>query len=463
MSSQSQAKRKKPPYGPMVTAHQISFPNQAPQPYYNEQEKQQIQSHQNYYKVVPKNKGKRAQKKEKPKSTDPDSESEEESSSSASSLSEFIPPAPSGSSQKTNNPPKKQPNMALQSNSHHLTAKDLEESKESKGLLSKIADTAKSVVGVEAHKPKLKNTRITIELPRDILTAFFLLRLPRDKSRGIDPKDLPKGQKELPSYWNDFSLYGKMCLWMTVLLPYTIQWFVLCVLVEDLVSTWDQLRERNVEDDFYYNTCAFAILFLYMWKDLASFYFSVYRYITYLQKRKGGITKNLTKAVAAAGDMVVAAADNITEDTPNDKIHRVHVPEESKDVSEAAKVVAEDVGTVVKFIEFRLGLLSVVFLYLGLTCYSLLNIPLQPSLVEKLEVSLSIFFVLEVDDWAYELFIAQANILDDDEFDVNIIVKKDRKGVVKKQQKHLAITLIVVIVSTMFFWLLGWAVNQFSA
>ena len=110
--------------------------------------------------------------------------------------------------------------------------------------------------------------------------------------------------------------------------------------------------------------------------------------------------------------------------------------------------------------EYRL--LSVVFLYVGLTCYSLLSIPSAESLVEKLEVSLSIFFVLEVDDWAYELFIAQANLLDDEEFDVEVIVKKDREGFVRRQQKHLATTLIVVLLSIWGFWILGWLVEEFS-
>ncbi len=65
-----------------------------------------------------------------------------------------------------------------------------------------------------------------------------------------------------------------------------------------------------------------------------------------------------------------------------------------------------------------------------------------------------------MDDWAYELFIAQANILDDEEFDVHVVVKKDRKGFVQKQQKHLATTVILVISSIVAFWVLGWGLNQ---
>ena len=49
-----------------------------------------------------------------------------------------------------------------------------------------------------------------VELPRDILTAFFLLRLPRDQSR----RGIPKGEKADPM-WHDFSKWGRECLYVT--------------------------------------------------------------------------------------------------------------------------------------------------------------------------------------------------------------------------------------------------------
>ena len=51
------------------------------------------------------------------------------------------------------------------------------------------------------------------------------------------------------------------------------------------------------------------------------------------------------------------------------------------------------------------------------------------------QVSLSVFVVLEVDDWAYDLFIGQENILDDEEFNVRVFIKKDRDEFVRKQEK----------------------------
>ena len=87
----------------------------------------------------------------------------------------------------------------------------------------------------------------------------------------------------------------------------------------------------------------------------------------------------------------------------------------------------------------------------------------------------------EVDDWAYELFIAQANILEDEEFDVQVIVKKDRQGFVRRQERvelslcvcdtcaalntvclrqHLRYTLILVVGSILGFWGISMALGQ---
>lgn len=68
--------------------------------------------------------------------------------------------------------------------------------------------------------------------------------------------------------------------------------------------------------------------------------------------------------------------------------------------------------------------------------------------------------MLEVDDWAYELFIAQADILDDDEFDVVIVVQKNKEEIWKEKQKKLAWTFSIVVSSIMFFWILGWVISQ---
>jgi len=402
--------KKKLPAFPITPAKQISFEQQKPVPYYNDDEKALLAQTNDYYSGQPAGPPPEAYNKAKKGGQSVHSEQKYEHVRDSSKLQD----------------------------KHDG---DNDESA-AKGLLNKMT-TAIGLGDKDKPKPKMKTTRVTIELPRDVLTAFFLLRLPRDMSRGVDVKALPRGQTELPPYWVEYDLSGKVCLWLAVLMPYIIQWFVTAVLMQELVVRWDELQEQSPQGDFWYNTVAFAILFLYMWKDLASFYYSVWRYIQYLQKQKGGFTDQLKHAVAASAEVAVNTTKNaVGSGADADE----HATEEAK----------ETVGTAVKFIEFRLWLLSVIFLYLSLTAYSLISIPLQEGLIDKLEVSLSIFFILEVDDWAYELFIAQPNILDDDEFDVTVITKKERVGLIKERQRKLLVTLVLVVSSVFVFWLISW-------
>lgn len=115
------------------------------------------------------------------------------------------------------------------------------------------------------------NSESTIiqELPRDILTAFFLLKLPRDDSRCR----MAVGEKA-PPYWEDFSCMGRFYLWCAVLLPYAIQFFVLGALGKEIPQLWEEF-DVPILQDLWWNTTAFSVLFVYMFKDLVSFYSSV--------------------------------------------------------------------------------------------------------------------------------------------------------------------------------------------
>eukprot|EP01083_Nonionella_stella_P008480 24482_1 len=421
---------------PIAPAKQIRS-SQPVEPYFSPQQKKELEAHKREFKGSHKLASGPARASVKSSSYDMD-DSDDSSTN----------PTSKNRSSKKRSSKKALPNPPERSGrSSTSTNKDQEEeSKESKGLLSKVVDTAKSVVGAKQEKKKIVETSVVIELPRDILTAFFLLRLPRDDSRRKVLKD-----QEREPFWNDYSFMGKVYLWICVLMPYFVQWFVLIALLNELGDKWDELQQ-NEPGDFWWNTIAFAVLFLYMWKDLAQFYFSVWYYIAWLQSKRGGILSNLKDAAVAVKDVTV-------ESTKERKGTFAEVKKEEK-AKELKEEAVEETKTAIQFIEFKLWLISVVFLYIGLTCYSLLSIPFEESLVDKLEISLSIFFVLEVDDWAYELFIAQANILEDEEFDVVIKVKKDRKGVVKQQEGHLLKTILLVMVSTFGFWILGWALHQ---
>merc|ERR550539_2070933 len=92
-------------------------------------------------------------------------------------------------------------------------------------------------------------TELILELPRDILTAFFLLRLPRDHSR----YGIAKGESKAPK-WHEYSRWGKLCLWCSVLLPYFVQFYVMGVLLGDLNDTLSDLESTDLFDNFAANT-----------------------------------------------------------------------------------------------------------------------------------------------------------------------------------------------------------------
>eukprot|EP01084_Bolivina_argentea_P245009 410325_1 len=149
-------------------------------------------------------------------------------------------------------------------------------------------------------------------------------------------------------------------------MPYGVQWFVLFNLLSESIEMWKMNRlfseevlmySYDAQNDVLFNIVAFATLFLYMWKDLAIFYSSVWRYISYLQRKRGGIFSNLRDAAVAATEVAVEKAKGGIR---------------SKDMTKNA---AEGTKTAMQFTEFKLWLINVVLLYVGLTCYSLISIP----------------------------------------------------------------------------------------
>ena len=429
-------KKKKQSY-PIIQAHRISFKEQTPEAYYTKDEKKQLAAHQKQSNIY-------GTSSEPASSIDVPQSVYNPIKTMGPNIVEDDATSDDGDDDDENESTSKQQTHKLKKSKNNEKEKETESTDDNKGLLKKAVTIVKEAVQSKEEKKEIIRTRVVIELPRDILTAFFLIRLPRDASRGVSKSSEEYGT----THWADYNFVGKTFLWISVLMPYMVQWFVLAILLTELADKWEDVQQVDSSIDFWYNTVAFTVLFLYMWKDVAAFYFSVWRYIEWLQKRKGGIMKNLKEAVVDATEVakaVVAAGNDETEDT---------------------QLVAEDVADEMKvafqFIEFRIWLLSVVFLYLGLTLYSLLSIPLEEGLLGKMEVSLSVFFVLEVDDWAYQLFFAQANILDDEEFDVKIILEKDRNAFQKQKQKQLATTVVLVVSSILACWAAGWGINELN-
>ena len=63
-------------------------------------------------------------------------------------------------------------------------------------------------------------------------------------------------------------------------------------------------------------------------------------------------------------------------------------------------------------------------------------------------MAISIFFILEVDDWAYQLFIGYNMILRDSDFDIELQAQRqDHDKQLKRNKLHLWISLAVIIFS----------------
>ena len=67
------------------------------------------------------------------------------------------------------------------------------------------------------------------------------------------------------------------------------------------------------------------------------------------------------------------------------------------------------------------------------------------GIADELAVAINIFFVLEIDDWASELFVIGPGVLDDQQFDVTVPVSKEN-GHCKMREKRLQrVTLLLVV------------------
>merc|ERR1712218_44022 len=74
----------------------------------------------------------------------------------------------------------------------------------------------------------------------------------------------------------------------------------------------------------------------------------------------------------------------------------------------------------------------------GFALYSLVEIAATDTgITDKLEVAIQIFFVLEIDDWACELFILRTGVLEDEQFDVDVKLPQNNEEREKSVEKNL--------------------------
>eukprot|EP01084_Bolivina_argentea_P140906 247647_1 len=250
------------------------------------------------------------------------------------------------------------------------------------------------------HNP-IEPTIETFELPRDVLVAYFLIRLEND---GKD------------SLWGQYSACGKLGIIFAVLTPILIQYFVACTLIAglDIWNAIEQMTDTAVIE-VWYNTITLAILFIYMFRDVHGYTANVWKFIGRVEEEQKVEYNPLHRSRLKNIGTILKRWDYHELDP-----RQINVEKQKRRAM---------------FIEFRLLILAVLVLYGILTFYSLVQIAYTDELADKLEVSLSIFFLLELDDWSYDLFISQNGILEDNQFDVEfpLVIKKNKNKFEKKR------------------------------
>ena len=96
----------------------------------------------------------------------------------------------------------------------------------------------------------------TLELPRDVLTAYILIRL--------------------NGTWDKLSTWSKGCIAFGFCFSWFAQFTVFASLITDTVlSFWGEFEVSFSGEDFLFNLVAISALFMYLWKDLMAYYNSV--------------------------------------------------------------------------------------------------------------------------------------------------------------------------------------------
>ena len=289
----------------------------------------------------------------------------------------------------------------------------------------------------ESEEEIKESVEMVIELPRDILTAWILCRL--------------NGR------WDDLGKCGKASIMMGLIGVYIIQYMVFAAYVTNI--DYHQLAVSDTDSGtWWYTLVALCVLFMYLWRDVISFYNSVWFWVEFMRnggQDKGafkslsrfkdikGLGSGLVSGVKGAGSGVLAKAKDAGSGMKN-------IGSGMKNLGSGMKNMGSGVmglGSSTKWWQFRLGLLSVFVLYFGFAMYSIVAIGGGEDLLDKIEVAISVFFVLEIDDCACELFILGPGVLDDGDFDVSITIEESQKDANDRVERRLKWTSIIVFTS----------------
>merc|ERR1719295_112867 len=109
------------------------------------------------------------------------------------------------------------------------------------------------------------------------------------------------------------------------------------------------------------------------------------------------------------------------------------------------------------FTPLKVFLVSTFVLYAGFALYSLVEIANTDSgITDKLEVAINIFFVLEIDDWACELFVLGPGVLDDDDFDIDITIAESEEEYAKDVESSLKWRSGLLVVSILLCYAMSY-------
>eukprot|EP01083_Nonionella_stella_P090899 254052_1 len=252
-----------------------------------------------------------------------------------------------------------------------------------------------------------------LELPRSILTAYIIIQINND--------------------WNRYTLRGKIGILFAVAIPLFIQGLATVSLAAGL--DWMHLKIETDAEELIYNIAALSALFIYMFNDIRALTQSTWYYLGRIEKEAN----------------VLWDADAITDRMQNfDRIKSNLTALATSAPSLIPRTLMEARNNI-NYLHFRVLIGATVAMYIVLTFYGLMQMNQQKALVNKLDVALSIFIILEVDDWAYKLFIVQNRILEDSEFDITLVARHDSReqqdweNSITKKETGLWYSILIVL------------------
>jgi len=160
-----------------------------------------------------------------------------------------------------------------------------------------------------------------------------------------------------------------------------------------------------------HNVVSVSILFIYIWRDINGYVRNVWAWLGKVEEEKEVYYNPLH----------VSRIGNFARNIGKGNFQQLNPADHESGMVD--RTVERG-----KHIQFRIWILAVFVLYALLTIYSIAQISYTETLRDKLEVALAIFFVLEIDNWACDLFILQNGVLDDTAFDRTMDSKAHNGG-----------------------------------